>query len=266
VSVTYLRPDLDTRPLSVAEERRLARRIDGGDLKAKATMIERNLRLVQSVANSYRASGVPVADLVQEGTVGLMRAVDGFDHRRGLRFSTYAMWWIRRSILDAIAASNVIRIPTKANQQLAAVRRAEAELARLGPARASDAEIAERAELSVGTVRSLRSVARVTASLDETVGEEATRLGDVVADPRAIDPSDSAIAREDRDEVESLLRLLPERHREVLVRRFGLNQHPCQDHREIGQWLGVGAERSRQLEREALHRLRSVKLASARAA
>lgn len=273
MSVTELYPDAteSDRPrrgrlLSASEETMLARRIERGDLAAKETMIESNLGLVLAIARSYRRSSVPFDDLVQEGTVGLIRAVERFDHRRGLKFSTYAVWWIRRSILDAIANANVIRIPAKANQQLAAVRHAEAELERTGPRHASDAEIAEQSELSVGTVRSLRGAARITASLDEPVAEDSSRLGELIADDRAVDPLKSAIAREDHQEVSAMLRLLPERHRQVLVRRYGLNDERAQAHEEIGEWLGVGEERSRQLEREALHRLRSIAGGTKRAA
>src|SRR6185436_9403075 len=127
-------PRRQDAPLSHAQEIALAQRIERGDLAAKDTMIERNLRLVHAVARTFRGSGVPHADLVQEGTIGLVRAVELFDHRRGLKFSTYAVWWIRRAMSDATAASKVIRIPPKANQQLAAVRRAEAQLGRRGPA------------------------------------------------------------------------------------------------------------------------------------
>jgi RNA polymerase primary sigma factor len=252
--------------LSAAEEITLARRIERGDLHAKQRMIESNLRLVHAVARAYRGTSIPFADLVQEGTIGLVRAVERFDHRRGVKFSTYAVWWIRRSMLDAVAGSNVIRMPAKASQQLAAVRRAEAELERLGPRRASDAAIAEHAQLSVTTVRSLRQAARVTASLDEPVSDDGTPLGDLLADMRAGDPFESAIAHESRDEVSSMLRLLPERHREVIVRRYGLGDDGAQTHEQIGERLGVGEERSRQIEREALHRLRSIAAAWAPAA
>ena len=271
MSVTELYPDARRqaapgRLLSGAEEATLAERIEQGDFEAKEQMIQRNLGLVHAVARTYRGRGVPFEDLVQEGTVGLVRAVERFDRQRGVKLSTYAVWWIRRSILDALASSNVIRIPAKANRQLAAVRRAEAELRQIGPRGASDDEIAKRVELSVGTVRSLRDAGRVTASLDEPVGEETTPLGDLVADVRAIDPSDAAIAREERKELSAMLRLLPDRHREVLIRRYGLNDSRVNSHEEIGDWLGVGAERSRQIEREALHRLRSISAPSPRAA
>lgn len=271
MSITSVDPDTRRPPspgrlLSAAEEVALAKRIEHADLDAKQEMIERNLGLVHALARTYRARGVPFDDLVQEGTVGLVKAVERFDYRRQAKLSTYAVWWIRRSMLDALAGSNVIRIPSKANRHLAAVRRAEAELERIRPRRASDAEIAERADLDETTVRFLRAAARVTASLDQPVGEDTTRLGDLVADDQAVDPSVAAIELEDRDEVSAMLRLLPERHREVLIRRYGLNDGPVFSHEEIGKWLGVGDERSRQIEREALHRLRSIAASSAQEA
>jgi RNA polymerase primary sigma factor len=235
-------------------------------IKTKDEMIESNLGLVHAVARSYRGRGVPYDDLVQEGTVGLVRAVERFDHGRGVKFSTYAVWWIRRGILDAIASSNVIRMPAKAHQQLAAVRRAEAELERFGRRSASDEAIAQRTQLSPTTVRSLRTAAHVTTSLELPVGEDTTSLSDLIGDERAVDPPQEAIARENRNEVQTLLRLLPERHREVITRRYGLNDGRAQSHDEIGEWLAVGAERSRQLEREALHRLRSIAAGLTRAA
>ncbi len=254
------------RLLSPTEEVHLAKQIEQGDAKAKERMIESNLGLLRAIARKYRNRGVPFDDLVQEGTVGLIRAVEGFDYRHGVKFSTYAVLWIRRAIVDSVASANVIRIPPKANQQLAAVRRAEAELERVGPGNASDADIAERTDLSVASVHSLRGAARVTASLDEPVGDGSTPLGELVADERAVDPTESAVAREDRHELSAMLRLLPQRHRGVLIRRYGLNDSHAETHEEIGEWLGVGEERSRQLEREALRRLRSIAATSRRAA
>jgi RNA polymerase primary sigma factor len=248
--------------LSAAEEVALARRIERGDQGARDTMVESNLRLVHAVARSHRGSGAPYDDLVQAGTVGLVRAVDRFDHRRGLKFSIYAVWWIRCSILEAISETRAIRIPPSAYRQLAMVRRAEADLGRRGARRVSDGEIAQHTQLSLATVRSLRAAAQVTASLDQPVGEDATPLGDLTPDERAVDPSENAIARESRDEVWSMLRLLPGRHREVLVRRYGLNDCRAESHTEIGRRLGIGAERSRQIERDALRRLRSIAAAA----
>ena len=252
--------------LSPCEEIALAKRIERGDLAAKETMIEANLRLVVAVARPYRGRGVPLGDLVQEGTVGLVRAVERFDYRRQLKFSTYAVWWIRRSILDALVGAQVIRLPPKAGQQLAAVRRAESELERVGPRPVSTEAIARRTGLAPHTVESLRGAARVTASLDDSVGNDAASFGDFVADQHAVDPCEHAISREDRSEVVAMLRLLPRRHREVVVRRYGLNGTQAQTHEQIGEWLGVGEERSRQIEREALHRLRDVASRPRRAA
>jgi RNA polymerase primary sigma factor len=260
------RPPSPGQLLSAAEEVALAKRIEHGDLDAREEMIERNLGLVHALARTYRGRGVPFDDLIQEGAVGLMKAVEGFDHRREVKFSTYAVWWIRRSMLDALAGSHVIRIPSKANRRLAAVRRAEAEVERTAPRRASDAEIAERTELNEATVRSLRAAARVTSSLDEPVGQDRTPRGDLLADDRAVDPVAAAIELEDRDQVSAMLSLLPERHRQVLIRRYGLNDGHIESHEAIGEWLGVGVERTRQIEREALHRLRSIAVPSTIAA
>jgi RNA polymerase primary sigma factor len=247
------------RPLlSAAEEVNLARRIERGDLKAKERMIESNLRLVFAVARGHRGRGVPFADLVQEGAIGLVRAVERFDYRREAKFSTYAVWWITRSMRDAIASAQLIRIHTRANQQLAAVRRAESELERAARRSPSAESIAARTGISADNVRELRAAARVTASLDEPVGENDFLLGELVADETAIDPAERAIAHEDQRSIPAMLRFLPDRDREVLERRYGLGRGRGQTHAEIGRCLGVGQERSRQIEREALHRLRVV--------
>jgi len=248
----------DDRLLSAGEEVRLAKRIERGDLAAKREMIERNLRLVHSLAQRYRGRGAPYDDLVQEGTVGLVRAVEKFDHRRGLKFSTYAVWWIRRSLADAVIDARTIRIPSNASDRLAAIHRAERELERLAAGSPSSEAIAERTGLSVRRVRALRQAASVTASLDEPVGQDGSPLGDLIADRHAVDPWRHTDERETHRQLWSMVDLLPGRHREVLLRRYGLHgQHP-ETHAEIGARLGVGEERSRQLEREALRRLRSL--------
>jgi RNA polymerase primary sigma factor len=245
------------RLLSAAEEVSLAKRIERGDLGAKAEMIECNLRLVLAIARPYCGRGVPYEDLVQEGTVGLVRAVEKFDHRRGLKFSTYAVWWIRRSLLVAIGAERTIRIPSSAAQQLAAIQRAEAELRRDGTSVSSES-IAERSGLGLRTVAGLRTAAQVTASLDEVVGEDATPLGDLIADAGAVNPSEHNGEHERSRQVWKMLQALPKKHREVVARRYGLLGKEAQTHEEIAAWLEVGEERSRQIEREALHWLREL--------
>jgi len=242
--------------LSGSEEIELARRIEQGDAVAREKMIESNLRLVISLARPFRGRGVPYGDLLQEGIVGLVRAVDGFDARRGHKFSTYAVWWIRRSLLDALQNARVIRVPQKANQQLAAINRAREELERGGVA--TDGAIAARTDLAESTVHSLRGAGRVTASLEEPRGPDRLTLGELVSDAAAADPSEPAIARERSQQLLEMLGRLPERHRSVLVARYGLAGRRALEHREIGEALGIGEERSRQLEREALQRLRSI--------
>lgn len=242
--------------LTPSQEVRLAKRIEQGDAAAREKMIESNLRLVISLARQFRGRGVPYADLIQEGTVGLVRAVEGFDYRRGNKFSTYAVWWIKRALLDAVVDGRVIRVPQRANRKLAAINNARDELGRTGSA--SDGEIAARTELSESTVRTLRIAGRVTASLDEPRGSDELTLQEVTPDAGARDPSEPAIAREQSSQLREMLRRLPERHRNVLLARYGLEGEHTLGHAEIGSALGVGEERSRQLEREALQRLRSI--------
>jgi RNA polymerase primary sigma factor len=249
---------MDDRLLTAAEEIRLAKRIERGDLAAKQEMIERNLRLVYWLAQRYRGRGALYDDLVQEGTVGLVHAVEKFDHRRGLKLSTYAIWWIRRSLANAVGDARTIRIPSSASDRLAAIHRAEHELERLAPGSPSAEAIAERTGFSIRRVQALREAAFVTASLDEPVGEDGSPLGDLIADSQAADPWQHTEERETHRQAWAMLGTLPARHREVLLRRYGLGGEEPETHAEIGARLGVGEERSRQLEREALHRLRSL--------
>ncbi len=245
------------RLLTVAEELELSRRIERGDRRAKQEMVESNLGLVYFIARGYTGRGVPFEDLVQEGTVGLVRAVEKFDYRRGVRFSTYAVTWIRHALTDALAQARSIRMPTQAGRQLAALETAETELRGMSEAPTAEA-ISERAGVSVKRVRELRGAPRVTASLDEQVGEDGSPLAEFVADPEAVDPWRHVDEHDKRRQLWSMLRMLPHRHRTVLVGRYGLVDDRVQSHAEIGRSVGVGEERSRQLEREALHRLRAL--------
>jgi RNA polymerase primary sigma factor len=246
------------RLLTPAEEIALAERIERGDLAARREMIERNLRLVHALAQWYRGRGVPYDDLVQEGSIGLVRAVERFDHRRAVRFSTYAVWSIRRSLADAVVDERAIRIPSNASHRLARILRAERELERSARGSPSTEAIAERTGLSVRGVRALREAASVTASLDEPVRENGTTLGELIADDHAVDPWRQTDEGERHRRLWSMVGMLPDRHREVLLSRYGLRGEEPETHAEIGARLGVGEERSRQLEREALHRLRSL--------
>jgi RNA polymerase primary sigma factor len=246
-----------TALLTADDELRLARRIEQGDRAAKHEMIVRNVRLVRSLAGRYKGRGVSYEDLVQEGTIGLIRAVEKFDHRREVRFSTYAIWWIRRSLLDAIRDAHAIRIPVGAARQMAAIRATDAELRRSGDA-PTDEAIARRAGVTQATVSVLRAAPHVSASLDEPLDEGTAALGELIADATAPDAARLAEQGETRRQLWAVLRLLPERHRQVLVRRYGFLGDRSQTHAEIGAWLGVSDERSRQLEREGLRRLREL--------
>ena len=229
--------------------------------QTKEAMIESNLGLVHTAAQAYRGRGVAYDDLVQEGILGLMRGVERFDPARGVKFSTYAGWWIRGALIDAVRQAPAIRLPEKAQRGLAAVKRAERELRDPAPE-----AIAERTGLDAGRVRSLRDAAHVAASLDAPVGQDGTPLVELVADPDPADPWRRLDERETRRRVWSLLRVLPGRHREVLVRRYGLAGGEAETHGQIASALGIGNERSRQLEHEALRRLRVLESARVRAA
>jgi len=229
--------------------------------QTKEAMIESNLGLVHSAAQAYRGRGVPYDDLVQEGTFGLIQAVERFDPGRGVKFSTYAAWWIRGALIDALGQAHAIRLPDKARRGLAAVKRAERELRDPGPE-----AIAERTGLGAGRVRSLRDAAQVAASLDEPVGADGPPLVELVADPDPADPWRRLDAHETRRRVWSLLKVLPRRHREVLIRRYGLAGGVEQPHAQVAAALGIGDERSRQLEHEALRRLRELETGRAHAA
>ena len=249
---------MPARILTPVEEVRLARRIERGDAAARDEMVARNLPLVRSLAARYIGRGVPFEDLVQEGSVGLVLAVERFDHRRGLKFSTYAVWWIHRSLMDAVAAGRAIRIPSSARQQIAAIRRAEDELRRVAATPATDAAIAHRAGVSERTVRALRVIPQVSLSLDQPAGDDGAPLGELIADGDAPDLAERAERDETSRRVRSLVGVLPARHRAVLLHRYGLGGHSVESHAEIAARIGVGKERSRQLEQQALHWLRKL--------
>jgi len=254
----YLNEIARYRLLTRAEEVQLAKRVEAGDPAARQRLVESNLRLVVAIARNYRTAGADMLDLIQEGTLGLMRAVDGYDWRRGTKFSTYAAWWIRHGIVQALAAcSHPIRLPDSVRERLTALRRAERELtARLGRA-PSVAELADELELTPAQVLEARAAGQPVGSLHETVGAESGEVSyaDVLADPNATDPFESLVEDADESELAARLRTLPERPRQVIELRFGLRDGVAHTADAVAAELGVARERVRQIELHALRKL-----------
>jgi RNA polymerase primary sigma factor len=246
--------------LTASEEVTLAKAIERGDLLAKRRMIESNLRLVVSIAKGYRGLGVPFLDLIQEGTLGLNRAVEKFDWRRGFKFSTYATWWIRQSVQRAVANhARTIRVPVhvvERQQKLSrAARRLEVELGR----EATKDELAEATGLPMQHVDEALGAAHASVSLNQTVGaEDEGELGDLFADREAADPFDEAEESLRRQGVRKALDALPERERRILELRFGFEGEPW-TLEAIGHELDLTRERVRQLEAQALARLSALR-------
>ena len=242
--------------LTAAEEVALAKRIERGDAAAKERMINSNLRLVISIAKRYQGHDVPLLDLVQDGVIGLNRAVEKFDWRRGFKFSTYATWWIRQACQRAISGqSATIRIPTHVHERRLKLARVAGRLrTQLGREPTRD-ELAEAAELSLKHVDEALDAADAPVSLNQRVGvEEEGELGDLFGDPLAPDPEDEAVDSLRQLEVRGALRQLAERERRVLELRFGLDGDPT-PLETIGKELGISRERVRQIEGEAMAQL-----------
>jgi RNA polymerase primary sigma factor len=256
----YLR-EIGRVPLLTAErEVLLAQRIERGDLIAKREMVEANLRLVVSIAKGYLGRGLPLLDLIQEGSLGLIRAVEKFDYRRGYKFSTYATWWIRQAVTRSVAdKGRTIRIPVHMVERLNKVTYAERQLVQRLGREPTPAEVAEELDCSEREVRDMMRMAQQPVSLDKPIGEDDDGdLGDLVEDDSAASPFELAAETLQRQNVARALRALPAREREVIEMRFGLRGPRPYTLEEVGQAFNVTRERIRQIEGHTLRKLQAL--------
>ena len=261
----YLREIGKVPLLTADQEVSLAKRIERGDERAKQHMIEANLRLVVSIAKGYLGRGLTFLDLIQEGSLGLIRAVEKFDHRKGFKFSTYATWWIRQAVTRAIAdKARTIRIPVHMVEKLNKVVHIERQLIQRLGREPRPEEVAEELEMSVEEVREILRMAQMPVSLEKPIGEEEdSSLGDFVPDDQAESPFDTASLSLRREDIEAALGSLPERDRKVIELRYGLlGEAPC-TLEEVGRAFGVTRERIRQIENNTLKRLETLPEAQA---
>jgi RNA polymerase primary sigma factor len=255
----YVRQIGDGRLLTPGEERELARRKDLGDEAAKARLIECNLRLVMSITRNYTKAGVPLLDLIQEGNLGLIRAVEKFDYKLGFKLSTYATWWIRQAVTRALAdQGRTIRLPVHVAEQVRRAQRSRRHLAQKLNRDPTPEEIAKDSGFPVARVRELFDLIEDPVSLETPIGDGESSVADMIEDTNSEAPDTATNAQARSAELAVALERLNPRMRHVVLRRFGLDGQAPQTLEEVGNDLGITRERVRQLETRALRELRMV--------
>jgi RNA polymerase primary sigma factor len=254
----YLREIGKTPLLTPAEEIELAAKIKRGNKEARLKMIKANLRLVVKIAHDYANFGLPLLDLVSEGNIGLMKAVERFDPAKGGKLSTYAAWWIKQAIKRALAnQSKTIRLPVHLVDKIAKIRRVALSMSEMLGREPTDEELAEEVGICAAKLSQLRTVSIRPASLDAPMNDEdGTQFGEIVGDDNAVDPSENLSDKNLQEEVADLLRVLDEREKKIIMSRFGLDGGSTRTLEEVGEKFGVTRERIRQLQNIALAKLR----------